>query len=109
MRYETPILTLKPAQDAPTYEHHGIPYLCAEFVSEYFEQAPNRISLVASTTRYAGALRVVIVKCTDMYWKAPGNLEIDAFFPQLQVAARKFSEAGHTVIYVTIYDETGTG
>lgn len=92
--------------------------LCIRFIRQYFDYVPKRISLVISTSFSKEAVEVVLEKEDDggssyYLWNTPGIRPRDdirgvRYYRSLEDSmgdiAGRFFKAGHTTVYVTLYD-----
>ncbi len=104
MKIETPVLELGDF----AYRRNRDSYICKAFVAHYFDTTPARISLVLSSKSSAHAVRIRIKKARygGVRWfppKAMGDVGPYLLDP-LEILAHSFLDAGHRVVWVTLYE-----
>ena len=105
MQRTTPILT----RDDDYYCRGNEKWLCRDALSELFTRLPKRVSLQISTRPDPLAVDIFLRRrdgyCATVYWGLTENNIMFALQPDMEDIAGECVDAGHTHVYITLWDQ----
>lgn len=111
MQLETPILEVDhPGFLGLDYFCGGRPCLCPTFVLLWLKPLPRKVSLLAKTEPFEGAIEIQLIKIDDLDSPYEIGFRTPLFtgismYRMLMQGAQKFLDAGHTTVYVRVNNE----